>query len=90
MKLFHKPGFRTIALVVGVILASLAYAAGPKAAKPDASKVKGPASYLPSIEKTYGQPVSHWIEILKQAGDIWNWLACSRRNINWDAGMQMP
>jgi hypothetical protein len=27
-------------------------------------KVKGPASYFPSIEKTYGQPVSHWFKIL--------------------------
>ncbi|MDP8250770.1 DUF4287 domain-containing protein [Pseudochrobactrum saccharolyticum] len=26
--------------------------------------VKGPASYFPSIEKTYGKPVSHWLEIL--------------------------
>ena len=25
---------------------------------------KGPASYFPSIEKTYGQPVSHWLNIL--------------------------
>lgn len=23
-------------------------------------KVKGPASYFPSIEKTYGRPVSDW------------------------------
>lgn len=23
-------------------------------------KVKGPASYFPSIEKTYGQPISVW------------------------------
>lgn len=28
------------------------------------NKVKGPASYFPSIEKTYGQPVSHWFELL--------------------------
>ena len=27
-------------------------------------KVKGPASYFPSIEKTYGKPVSHWMEVL--------------------------
>lgn len=27
-------------------------------------KVKGPASYFPSIEKTYGKPVSHWFAIL--------------------------
>lgn len=23
-------------------------------------KIKGPASYFPSIEKTYGQPISVW------------------------------
>ncbi len=27
-------------------------------------KVKGPASYFPSIEKTYGQPVTHWIALV--------------------------
>lgn len=27
-------------------------------------KVKGPASYFPSIEKTYGQPVTHWFTLL--------------------------
>lgn len=27
-------------------------------------KVKGPASYFPSIEKTYGKPISHWLKIL--------------------------
>ena len=27
-------------------------------------KVKGPASYFPSIEKTYGKPISHWLTIL--------------------------
>jgi len=32
-------------------------------------KVKGPASYFPSIEKTYGQPVEHWFAILRAAGD---------------------
>lgn len=26
--------------------------------------VKGPASYFPSIEKTYGHPVAHWFGIL--------------------------
>ncbi len=26
--------------------------------------VKGPASYFPSIEKTYGKPVSHWLKLL--------------------------
>ena len=33
-------------------------------------KVKGPASYFPSIEETYGEPISHWMEILKQAGEL--------------------
>ena len=36
----------------------------------DAPKVKGPASYFPSIEKTYGEPISHWLGILKQAGEL--------------------
>ncbi|MGY0194727.1 DUF4287 domain-containing protein [Leptothrix sp. BB-4] len=31
---------------------------------PDTAKPKGPASYFPSIEKTYGQPVDHWLRIL--------------------------
>ena len=33
-------------------------------------KVKGPASYFPSIEKTYGEPIAHWMGILKQAGEL--------------------
>jgi len=27
-------------------------------------KVKGPVSYFPSIEKTYGKPVAHWFTVL--------------------------
>ena len=26
-------------------------------------KVKGPPTYFPSIEKTYGQPIQHWIDL---------------------------
>lgn len=26
---------------------------------------KGPASYFPSIEKKYGQPVAHWFALLE-------------------------
>lgn len=26
-------------------------------------KVKGPASYFPSIEKTYGRPIQHWLDL---------------------------
>ncbi len=28
------------------------------------AKVTGPASYFPSIEKKYGQPISHWKSLL--------------------------
>ena len=27
-------------------------------------KVKGPASYFPSIEKKYGQPIAHWKQLV--------------------------
>lgn len=26
-------------------------------------KPKGPASYFPSIERTYGQPMQHWLDL---------------------------
>lgn len=29
--------------------------------------VKGPASYFPSIEKTYGRPIAHWQGIVRDA-----------------------
>lgn len=32
-------------------------------------KVTGPASYFPSIEKKYGHPIEHWMQVLAQAGD---------------------
>jgi hypothetical protein len=28
-------------------------------------KVQGPTSYFPSIEKTYGKPISHWLSVLR-------------------------
>ncbi len=33
-------------------------------------KPKGPASYFPSIERTYGQPISHWLGIIDLLGDL--------------------
>lgn len=36
----------------------------------EAPKVKGPASYFPSIEKTYGKPIAHWLEVLRQSGQL--------------------
>jgi len=32
-------------------------------------RVKGPASYFPSIERKYGQPISHWLTVLAAMGD---------------------
>jgi Domain of unknown function (DUF4287) len=37
---------------------------------PSTEKVKGPASYFPSIEKTYGHPVEHWFKVLRTAGEL--------------------
>jgi hypothetical protein len=42
-------------------------------------KVKGPASYFPSIEKKYERPMSHWFALVDtQSGrkhmEIVNWL----------------
>lgn len=37
-------------------------------ATPD--KVQGPASYFPSIEKKYGQPIAHWLQVLRDAGPL--------------------
>ena len=31
-----------------------------------AEGVKGPASYFPSIEARYGQPVAHWQRLLRE------------------------
>ncbi len=37
------------------------------AEKVPAEKVKGPASYFPSIEKNYGKKIDDWMKILKKA-----------------------
>ena len=29
--------------------------------------VKGPASYFPSIEKTYGRPISEWQQLVRDS-----------------------
>ena len=33
-------------------------------------KVQGPASYFPSIEKKYGQPIEHWFKQLELVRDL--------------------
>jgi hypothetical protein len=30
----------------------------------DGSKLKGPASYFPSIEKTHGRPMQEWLDLV--------------------------
>lgn len=30
--------------------------------------IKGPASYFPAIEKKYGRPVDHWLQVIAAAG----------------------
>jgi hypothetical protein len=42
-------------------------------------KVTGPASYFPSIEKTYGHPMQYWFDLVENAPvskhmEIVNWL----------------
>lgn len=32
----------------------------------DTVKPKGPASYFPSIEKKYGQPIDYWLDLVSQ------------------------
>ena len=32
-------------------------------------KVKGPASYFPSIEKKYGEPIEHWLDLARLKPD---------------------
>ena len=37
---------------------------------PTEEKVKGPASYFPSIEKKYGQPITHWLELVANLNEM--------------------
>ncbi len=44
----------------------------PQKQKPIAEpveKVKGPASYFPSIERAYGNPIEHWMGLLRADGN---------------------
>ena len=36
----------------------------------EASKARGPASYFPAIEKNYGQPIDHWVNLLAGMGSM--------------------
>jgi hypothetical protein len=35
----------------------------------DGDKPKGPASYFPNIEKTYGRPIQDWLDLAADALD---------------------
>jgi hypothetical protein len=37
---------------------------------PTDEKLKGPASYFPSIEKKYGQPIAYWLELVGTKTDM--------------------
>lgn len=37
---------------------------------PADQKLKGPASYFPSIEKKYGMPIAHWLELVSAKTDM--------------------
>ena len=37
---------------------------------PTEEKVKGPASYFPSIGKTYGKPIDHWLNLVAKLKDM--------------------
>ena len=46
---------------------------------PSDDKVTGPASYFPSIERTYGRPISEWKEMIRASPltrhmELVNWL----------------
>ncbi len=36
----------------------------------DTPKVKGPASSFPSIEKTYGKPIAHWMSVIESVKEL--------------------
>ncbi len=49
------------------------------AIEPPGEKVKGPASYFPSIERTYGRSIAEWKELIRSSPverhmDLVNWL----------------
>jgi len=47
--------------------------------KDENERVTGPASYFPSIEKTYGRPIGEWLDLVRSSDidrhvDLVNWL----------------
>lgn len=50
------------------------------------SKVTGPASYFPSIEKKYGFPIQHWFELLKSQKQLKHMEMVSWLKTEYDIG----
>jgi len=49
-------------------------------------KVTGPASYFPSIEKKYGQPINHWMTQLDTVRDAKHMEQVASLKDNFDMG----
>lgn len=49
---------------------------------------QGPASYFPSMEKKYGQPIAHWQGLIRARypASTWHWWRCSRTSTAWGMG----
>jgi len=57
----------------------------------ETDKVRGPASYFPSIEKKYGQPIADWQELIRLSPltkhmELVNWLKQDHRMGHGHAG----
>ncbi len=39
----------------------------PESNKVPPTKVQGPASYFPSIERTYGRPIEEWLDLVRSS-----------------------
>jgi Domain of unknown function (DUF4287) len=54
-------------------------------------KVKGPASYFPSIEKKYGKKIEHWLNLVGKLNGMkhMEMVAWLSQNMAWVMGTQM-
>ncbi|MEU6810951.1 DUF4287 domain-containing protein [Streptomyces sp. NPDC046831] len=53
--------------------------------------VKGPAGYLPSIERKYGRPAAEWIDLIRSSPptghtELVNWLKAEHGPVHGHAG----
>lgn len=49
-------------------------------------KVKGPASYFPSIEKKYGKPIEFWMKELKKVQKLAHMEQVAHLKTNFEMG----